>query len=130
MVGKLPGIERNADGQALHDLDPVSGCVLGWYDGECGARSAGEADDLASILHLAAVEVGCERHRLPGADLCQLHFLEIGVDIGALDRDNHHQRLPWLDPLADLDLTTGYDAIDRRPQHRSLEIDLGLITHR
>ena len=75
---------------------------------------------------LAAVEVGGQRHRLAGAHLRQLHFLEVGVDVG-LGRSGTigHQRRADGDLLADLDLLLGDHAVDRRADHGAVERQLG-----
>ena len=45
-----------------------------------------------------AIEVGGQLDRLAEADLLELHFLEVGVDIDAADRDDGHQRRARLRP--------------------------------
>ena len=115
------GIERDAHRQALHDLDPVAGRVLRRDQREGRAGAAGEAGD-------AAVERRSCRHRgrtgeldrLAGAHLVELAFLEIGVDVDGADRHDGHHRIAGGDPLADLDLAVGDDAVDRRADDRAL----------
>src|SRR3546814_9862341 len=53
------------------------------------------------------------------SDLAELAFLVIGVDIGAVDRDDDHDRRAGGDALADLHLPVGNDAVDRSEEHTS-----------
>src|SRR6185437_2284813 len=115
--GKLLGIELDAHRQALDDLDPVAGGVLGRDGGERRAGAAGEAHDRAVELHGPAVEVAGQHHALAEPHPPQLAFLEIGVDIGGLDRHHGHQLGAGLDPLADLGGVLGDDAVDRGADH-------------
>ena len=55
-------------GSALHHLDPVAGGVLRRDDGEGRAGAAANAFDPAMEHHVAAIEIGGQRHRLAGPD--------------------------------------------------------------
>ena len=70
MRGELLRVERDAHRHALHDLDPVAGRVLRRQQRERRAGARAEADDLAVVLDLAAVQVGGQRHRLADAHAC------------------------------------------------------------
>src|SRR3546814_16372857 len=61
------------------------------------------------------------------SDLAELAFLVIGVDIGAVDRDDDHDRRAGGDALADLHLPVGNDAVDRRADDRAGEVELRLV---
>src|SRR5688572_15673035 len=113
VAAQLGGVEADAHGDALHHLDPVAGRILGRDQGEGGACAAAEPGDAAVEDHVLAVEIGMELDRLVDADLGQLAFLEIGVDISVLHRDHAHQGAARLHALADLDLSAGDDAGDR-----------------
>ena len=78
--GQLLRIERDAHRHALHHLDPVAGGVLRRQQREGRAGAGAQADHLAVVLDVAAVDVGMQRHRLADAHAAQLHFLEVGVD--------------------------------------------------
>ena len=69
---------------------PVAFCAGTMASAAAGA--AGEADDPAVVDDLVAIEIASQFRGLAGADLGQLHFLEVGVDIGGLDRHDDHQR--------------------------------------
>ena len=90
---------------------PVAFCAGTMASAATGA--AGEADDAAVIDDVVAVKVAGEFGGLARAHLCELHFLEVGVHIGLLDRHHGHQRRAGLDHLADLHLPLGHDAVDR-----------------
>src|SRR5439155_6357225 len=88
MFFQLAWIEHDAHREALHDLDPVACGILGRYQCEGRAGAAAEADHLAVEDDIASVQVGGESDRLADAYLSQLAFLEVGVDIHFVDRDN------------------------------------------
>jgi len=79
MRPQLRGVEGDAHGHALHDLDPVAGRVLGRKQREGAAGSGAEAGELAVVFDRAAIGVGDELHRLPGAEVGELAFLEVRV---------------------------------------------------
>src|SRR6185369_14189769 len=126
MGGKLLGVEGDADGNALHHLDPVAGGVLRRQQREGGAGAGPEAGQGAGVFDLLAVHVGGEVDRLADAHVAQLRFLEIGIDPDLVEGDDRHHRRPGLDPLADLDAALGHVATDRRRDVAALqgEIDL------
>src|SRR6185369_1211465 len=102
MGGELLGIEGNANGEPLHDLDPVARRVLGGDQCERRSGATCKTHDVAMELDLAAINVAGERHRLSGANALELPFLEIGVDVDAADRDDRHDGCAGGNALADL----------------------------
>ncbi len=77
------------------------------------------------IDDLLAVQVGGDFCLLAGMDVLELHFLEVGVDIGVADGHNGHQRRTDLDLLADFDRLFRDDAVGRRADHGAVKRQLG-----
>lgn len=92
MFPEVGGVDFNAHGHALDDLDPVAGGVLGRQEGEGAARPGGEAGHAAMIGDVAAVHVHADHGGLADAHLVELDFLEIGVDPQAVQGDHGHER--------------------------------------
>ncbi|MPN45255.1 hypothetical protein SDC9_192822 [bioreactor metagenome] len=113
MVLQFVDVQANADGQALHHLDPVAGGVLRRNCGKGGTGAGREAFDHAVVSHRAAVNIGRDRGDLSDADIFQLSFLEIRIDVHFLDRHHRKQRRACLDTLSQLHLALGDDAVDR-----------------
>src|SRR4029079_5185330 len=84
--------------------------------------AAGEAGYAAVVDHVSAVEVGDKLDLLARPDLRQLCFLEVGIDIDLPDRDERHHRRAGGDPLTDLDLAVGDDAVDRGADDGPLQV--------
>src|SRR5580704_11601351 len=78
VCGQLLRVERDAHGQALDDLDPVAGGVLGRDGGERRAGAAGQAHDASVEFHAAAVEVAGQHGGLAEPHAPQLPFLDVG----------------------------------------------------
>src|SRR3546814_7721647 len=89
---ELLRVERDAHRQALDDLHPIARRILRRDQRKGGAGAAGDADDLAVIDDVAAIIVRRQFDGLADTDLAELAFLVIGVDIGAVDRDDDHDR--------------------------------------
>src|SRR3546814_20474688 len=93
--------------------------MLLWDQREGGAGAAGDADHLAAIDDVAAIIVRGQLDRLADADIPELAFLEIGVDIGGADRNDHTDRRARGGALADLQPPAGgEDAAPREEQGR------------
>ena len=73
-------VETDADGHALHDLDPVAGGVLGRKNGEFGAGAGADAGDLA-LIGVARKGVDGDRRLLADLHLGEVGFLEVGLDV-------------------------------------------------
>lgn len=54
VVLELGRVESDAHRQALHDLDPVAGGILGRHQRESRTGAAGEARDMTTIDDIAA----------------------------------------------------------------------------
>ena len=102
VLGQRPVDQLDAHRHALHHLDPVAGGVLRRQQRKGRAGAGTDAGDAAAIFDLAAVGVGVQRHRLADAHAAQLHFLEIGLDPDAVQRDQRHQHRARRHMLADL----------------------------
>ena len=74
----------------------------------------------------AAIKIGFQLHRLAEADGFELAFLEIGIDEQADRGHQSHQRRAASDALADLHITIGDDAGNRRLDHGAIQIKLRL----
>src|SRR5262245_17600064 len=122
MLRILTGIEADANGNALHDLDVVAGGVVGRQQAESRARRRGEAFDF-SVERLAAVRVGANGHTLAGTNVLDLRLLEIGRDPHPLEWDQRHQRLTRLNQLTDFDALLADRSLDRSLDGRVLEIE-------
>src|SRR5258705_2252472 len=114
MLAELAAFERDAHRPALHDLDPVAAGVLRREERESATGAGAEADHLAVILELVAVEVRGERHGLAHAHLLELAFLEVRIDPYIVQRDDGHERRAGSDALADLHRALGDKAGDGR----------------
>ena len=53
----------------------------------------------------------------------ELPFLEVGIHVDVLNRNDGHQRDTHLDFLADLNGSLGNDAVDRCAQNGTRQID-------
>ena len=93
--------ERDAHRDALHDLGEIAGRVVGRQQREL--RPRGRRDRLDHALDDPAVErVDGDVDFLPRLDARELGLLEIGVDIGGVERHQRHQPGSRLHELADL----------------------------
>src|SRR4030095_3816607 len=106
----------------LDDLDPVAGGILCGDQREGRSSATREAHHLSVEDNVLAIEVGRQLDRLAGLYLLELHFLEVGVDVGGLDRNDGHQLRAGLDTLADLDLAARNDAVDGRADECALGV--------
>src|SRR5439155_5925212 len=104
---------------ALHDLDPVAGRVLRRKQRERRAGAGAEAGDRAVVSHLAAVEIGAKRYRLPEAHRGELRLLVVCIDPDLVERDDRHQRRARAHALPELDRALGDETADGRGQLRS-----------
>lgn len=120
-------IERDANGKALDDFDPVAGRVLSGDRREGGACTPGEPRDAAVIDDIGAIEVGSQLDRLAGLDAGKLHFLEIGIDVHLLQRHDDHDRRAGLDALTNGHAALIDNAGDWCPDDGSGKVYLGLI---
>jgi hypothetical protein len=78
VVRVFAGIQAAADGQALHDLDKISGGVLGRQ--EAGDRAGGSRRIFDVAVKCATVGIHVNVCVLAGAHLPKLSFLEVGPD--------------------------------------------------
>src|SRR6185312_4354958 len=90
MLFQFLGIERDAHGKTLHHLDPIAGGVLRRDQREGRAGAAAQTHDMTVEDDIGPIKVGRQRHVLTRAHAFELAFLEIGVDIGLLDRRHRH----------------------------------------
>ena len=120
-------VKPDADRQALHHLDPVAGGVLRRDGRKSCPRACGKAFHHALITNRTAIKIGIKLDLLADPHLAQLDFLEVGVDVHFLHRHHGQQRHSRLHTLPQLHLSLGDDAINRRADHRALQIDGSLI---
>ena len=125
MLGELLAIERDPHRHALHHLDPVAARVLRRQQRECASRAGAEAGDAPMEGDGAAVGIGLQRHRLPGAQVRELVFLEVRVDPHVLERGDGHQHAPRRDALADLHRAPRDKARGRRGELGARESQVG-----
>ncbi len=84
---ELGGLQQNAHRDALHDLDPVAGRILSRQQRKGAAAAGGNVGYVAVVFNIVPIEVGVDRHRLSGAHMLELSFLEVGVDPDIIERD-------------------------------------------
>lgn len=77
---QLFGVECDTHGQALHDLDPVAGCILRRKQRERRACASREAGNGAVVDDGRAVNVSAQLYRLVGPHVLELHFLEVRLN--------------------------------------------------
>ena len=130
MGRELLRVERDANGQALDDLDPVARRVLRRDDGERRSRAAAQAHDRAVEHDGRAVEIRCERHGFADAHARELALLEVRIHIGLRHRHHAHDGRARRHMLADLRRVLRHDAVDRRADDRALEVELRLVERR
>jgi hypothetical protein len=105
MLVELVIVQRNADGHALNDLDPVACRVLRRQQREHAACACTQANHLAVIFDAAAVNIRRNVYRLTNADMAQLIFLEVRVDPQVVQRNDRHQLLTGRDAATQLHAT-------------------------
>ena len=80
---------------------------------------------------LAGIRVDAEGHRLARPDAADVGFVDAGVDLHLRqvggDDEQRRRRHAGRDGLADVDAALNDDAVDRRRDHRVVEVDLILI---
>jgi hypothetical protein len=123
-------VDPDPDRNALHDLDPVAGRVLRRKQGKFRAGRRADRGDLAFELE---ARIGVDRHHgfLPGADVGELGFLEIGLDPGITRLDERKHLGAFRDVLADIELVDLADnAVLGRANRRAREVERGLLLRR
>ncbi len=70
--------------------------------------------------------IDTDRDRLTGLQARELRFLEIGIDVDAIERHQAGEALAGLDVIADLHGAIADDAVDRRADLGKGKIALGL----
>src|SRR5690242_6281609 len=106
-------VELDANGHALHDLDPVAGGVLRGQRSEGGARPGFETFDRAVEDDAVAIQIGPQRHCLAGMHPFELGLLEVRIDPYAIERHDFEQGSAWRHVLANLYGTMRDPARDR-----------------
>ena len=121
----------DAHRHALHDLGEVAGRVLRRQQAELRAAGRREALDRARQLQAG---IGVDRDRAPagpGRIVRDLRLLEVGDDIDL--RQRHHDHQPGRRRArycADLGAAVADHAVDRRADHRVVEVELRLLPGR
>ena len=106
------GRNQDAHGQALHDLGEVAGGVVRRQQREHRAGRRREARH--SAFQLAARQgIDADRHRLTLANLGELRFLEVGIDIDGVQRHQAGETLGRLHIVADLHGAIADHAVER-----------------
>ena len=118
--------EGDADRHALDDLGEIAGGVVGRQQRELRPRGGRDRRHHA-LDHLAAERVDRHVDLLPRLDVGELRLLEIGVDIGGVQRHQRHQPRARLDEVADLGRLVADDAVERRDDAGEGKIALGLV---
>ena len=120
-------VEGDAQGHALHHLDPVAGGVLRRQDRELRAGAGADRDHVA-LEGVVGEAVDVERRRLADAQIGDVGFLRIGVDPRRLVVDDAEHRRAGGDEAADLDVVDlRGGAGDRRAHDGVVEIALGVV---
>ena len=120
-------VEGDAQRNALHHLDPVSGGVLRRQDRELRAGAGADRHDVA-LEGVIGEDVDVERRLLADAQIGDVGFLRIGVDPGRLIVDHAEDRRAGGDEAADLDVVDlRGGAGDRRAHDGVVEIALRVV---
>jgi hypothetical protein len=90
MSSELLRVERDAHRDALHDLDPIAGCVLRRQQRKGTTAAGRQAYELATIFDATAVDIGTNFHGLADANIFELDFLEIGIDPDIVQGHDSH----------------------------------------
>jgi hypothetical protein len=83
-------VERTPDGNALHDLDPIAGRVLGRQDCEGAARAGAKAGYPTVIMQSLAVTIRHQGGFLTYMQTGELGLLEISIDPHLAERGDGH----------------------------------------
>ena len=119
------GRHADAHRQPLHDLGEVSGGIVRRQQREHGAGGRREALDRA-LDRMLGQRIDRDRSRLAGAQARQLRFLEVGVDINLIERNEARKPLAGLHVIAGLHGAIADHAVDRRADDGERQIALGL----
>ncbi len=117
---------RDADGDALHDLGEIARRIVGRQQRELRARSRRDRGDDAGN-HPPAEGIDGEVDLLPGSDRIELRLLEIGVDIGAAQRNQREQPRAGQRVLAELDRLVADDAVEGGANFGEGKVAFGLF---
>src|SRR3954447_7512284 len=83
----------DADGQPLHNLHEIAGCILRRQNRERRAGAYREPRDSPRKFLSAAVHINVNRDRLADAKLCELRLFEVRIDPNVADRADGHNAL-------------------------------------
>jgi hypothetical protein len=98
---------------SLHDFYPVSGGIFGRDEGKGGAGACPDSGHLPTE-RVSGIDIGRYGGGLSQTDVCELCFLEIGLDVNLLEWDDSPHGLPRLNPVANLNISLSDVAIDWR----------------
>ena len=90
------------------------------------APEAGEIDDTTPSTDPAVERVDGDVDLLPRLDVGELGLLEVGVDIGGVERHERHQPRARLHEIADLGRLVADDAVERRDDAGERKVALRL----
>ena len=105
--------EGDAHRDPLDDLGEVAGRVVRRQQRELRAGGRGDRRHHA-LDHLAVERVDGDIDLLPRLDVRELGFLEVGVDIGSVERHERHQPGSRLHQVADLSRLVADGSVERR----------------
>ncbi len=110
----------------LNDLDPVAGGILRRNEGKSGAGPCADSGHLPCVC-VSGIDIGRYRGGLPDAHVGELSFLEICFNVNLAQRDNGHQGLSGLNPVAHLNILLGNVAFNRRRNHAVGQVQPGRL---
>jgi len=89
--GKLMRVEGHSHRYTLYDFDPIARRILCRQQRKRRTGAQAEAGNRALVLHLSAVQIRHDPHRLAYPHVTELYFLEVGFHPQSLERHDGQQ---------------------------------------